>query len=354
MPPEASRPLVRALRFAVMRIGFPAVLAVALIEGGLRLSGLGPSAVHTVTAREFDRVPGMYSPNQHLTVRQVRQLPYDLNINSLGYRGAEFPLRKPPGEFRILVLGDSIVFGEFVDDPATLPARLEHELRESCRDVRVINAGLSGTSIISQQHVAMRSLAIEPDLALLVFSENDVSGIDGTPYWERLAEARRRKSTFPLSVAYVVARDSAIWTALMRARANILGALNRGGGATRGTDDDPQRVEQLRERYMAMLAELQNGLQQRGISLYLTAFPSHLTLRGLTSDDRFAWFAESARMAGLQYIDLYGPLTESGEAPESFFHLPWDGHPSPRGHAIAAAAVARSLRGSTHASSHCH
>jgi hypothetical protein len=47
----------------------------------------------------------------------------------LGYRGANFPAEKRPGAFRILAVGDSFTYGDFVDDGETLPARLEEALR---------------------------------------------------------------------------------------------------------------------------------------------------------------------------------------------------------------------------------
>lgn len=328
---------------AIAWLGLASILVVAAIELGLRLTGLGPSAVHTVSTDEFERIPGMYSPGQHLTVRQIRELPYQLSTNSLGYRGAEFPLRKPAGESRVLVIGDSYVFGDFVDDRDTLPAQLESALRPHCATLRVINAGLSGSSIDGQIHIATRALAVEPDVVLLVFSENDVAGLAGTPYWEQLARARTAKSRFPMSLLYAAGRDTAIWTALMRARANVRSWARRSPAPAAEPAQDMRQRDTLRARYGAVLGQLRDAMRSQGIPLIATAFPSHLTLRGQASHENVAWFAATSAQHGLEYIDLLGWLAAQAEPRERLYLLPWDGHPSPFGHATAAVHLAHSL-----------
>jgi lysophospholipase L1-like esterase len=67
-----------------------------------------------------------------------------LHISSLGLRGEEFPIAKPPGEFRILCLGGSTTAGEEVREAETYPAQLEAMLRahNPGRTIRVINGGI--------------------------------------------------------------------------------------------------------------------------------------------------------------------------------------------------------------------
>jgi len=328
-------------------------LVLVVVEIGLRISGLGPSAVHTVSADEFERIPGMYSPGQRLTVRQIRELPYEMSVNSLGFRGEDFPVRKPAEEIRIVVIGDSIVVGEFVDDQETLPAQLEAQLRRNCPRVRVVNAGLSGSSLDGQLHVARRTMAIEPDLVVLVYSENDVAGLDGTPYWDQLADARRRKSRFPMSMVYAAGRDTAIWTALLRARANLRALAGRANPGPPDAGDDLRRRDELRTRYEGLLEELRDALDAQGIPLVTAAFPSHLTIRGLTSDEKASWFASTVTRHGLPYVDLFGWFGSRAESIERFYLLPWDGHPSPLGHATAAVPMARDLLQLDPLASHC-
>jgi len=97
------------------------------------------------------------------------------STNSLGFRGAEeVPARKPPGEFRVVVVGDSSAFGHGVRDDETFSAQLQRILaRDLKRPVRVINAACPG-------HCSWEGLVIfremllplQPDL-LLVSYNND-------------------------------------------------------------------------------------------------------------------------------------------------------------------------------------
>ena len=98
-----------------------------------------------MTSAEFEQVPGIFGRNQETVVNKIPQIRYGVRIDSLGYRGQDFPRSKPDGEFRILYVGDSFVFGDFVDDEETLPAQAERALRSRCsRAVLIINAGVGG------------------------------------------------------------------------------------------------------------------------------------------------------------------------------------------------------------------
>src|SRR4051812_31548703 len=44
-----------------------------------------------------------------------------VSLNSGGLRGPEIPLRKPDGEFRVLVIGDSFTLGWGVEESKTYP-----------------------------------------------------------------------------------------------------------------------------------------------------------------------------------------------------------------------------------------
>ncbi len=61
-----------------------------------------------------------------------------IRINSLGFRSDEIPLKKVAGEFRILVLGDSVTFGTGGRNEGTYPSILQERLR------RYIQKGVLG------------------------------------------------------------------------------------------------------------------------------------------------------------------------------------------------------------------
>ena len=80
---------------------------------------------------------------------------------------------------RILALGDSLTAGYGLAAEAAFPARLEMALRAEGRDVRVINAGVSGDTTAGGLARLDWSLADKPDLAIVELGANDgLRGLD--------------------------------------------------------------------------------------------------------------------------------------------------------------------------------
>src|SRR5262245_36764780 len=105
------------------------IAALGLSEVALRLFASVPvTGIATVNSQEFTEIPGMFSPGQDVLDDHLKPLTHRIRINSLGYRGADIPLRKAQDEYRILMIGDSFTFGDYVNDEDTLPAQLERIL----------------------------------------------------------------------------------------------------------------------------------------------------------------------------------------------------------------------------------
>lgn len=97
-------------------------------------------------------------------------------INSLGMRSPEAPLRKPPGVTRILVLGDSCPFGQFVLGEEAFPAVLEGKLAASRRAaVQVVNAAVPGYATWQGLDLYRRAgEAMEPALLVIAFNNDSM------------------------------------------------------------------------------------------------------------------------------------------------------------------------------------
>lgn len=98
--------------------------------------------------------------------------------NSMGFRGPEFSLEKPPSIYRIVALGGSTTYTTKVDDDArTYPAQLQTVLRDKYghQNVEVINAGVPGyNSWETLINLQFRVLDLEPDLVIIYHAHNDV------------------------------------------------------------------------------------------------------------------------------------------------------------------------------------
>jgi lysophospholipase L1-like esterase len=113
-----------------------------------------------------------------------------VTLNELGFRGPPVG-DKRPGDFRVLALGDSMVYGQGVGDRQTIPWYLEQRLRAlaSGRAVQVINSGHRGyatheeLALLEEQHARL-----QPDLVILYWYWNDLMETDIDEMYQLLSE----------------------------------------------------------------------------------------------------------------------------------------------------------------------
>jgi SGNH hydrolase-like domain, acetyltransferase AlgX len=102
-----------------------------------------------------------------------------IEVNSKGLRGAEIDYPKPPGERRILVVGDSFTFAEQVNQNETFSQRLEDRLnteRSNQGTFRVLNAGSNGWATANEAvYLAKEGVRFSPDVVVVaMYLGNDV------------------------------------------------------------------------------------------------------------------------------------------------------------------------------------
>jgi len=103
-----------------------------------------------------------------------------VRINTYGFRGRDFSVRKPPGVIRIVCMGDSGTFGIWYGRSLRLhkdnyPEELRVILRKNGEnDVEVINAGVVGyASSHTLRQLIAKVLDLEPDIVTLRVGFND-------------------------------------------------------------------------------------------------------------------------------------------------------------------------------------
>jgi lysophospholipase L1-like esterase len=129
-------------------------------------------------------------PFAHLSARHIKSLRFhprltcaltpgysrkeDIAINSLGFRGDEITREKPPGVFRIAVLGDSALFGAGERQAETAPQRLQALLDQRLPGgYQVINAAVPGYSTADGVYVLEhRALPLKPDVVIAGFNND--------------------------------------------------------------------------------------------------------------------------------------------------------------------------------------
>jgi hypothetical protein len=101
--------------------------------------------------------------------------PEHPEVSSQGLRDDEVPVPKPEGTLRILILGDSVAYGEGVSRNKTFSNRLEGLLRKQFSSAEVINAGVSGYTAYNElQYYLNKGREFEPDIVIVAFCMNDI------------------------------------------------------------------------------------------------------------------------------------------------------------------------------------
>jgi lysophospholipase L1-like esterase len=151
------------------------LFALALLELGVRWFHLVPDRFW-----EPDPVLGvrLVPGDRGWWTQEDREFLVRVQINRQGLRDVEHRYVKPPGVFRILVLGDSFVEAMHVPLESTFPRQLQERLdRDSgTGKIEVISAGVSGYGTASEVlYFEQEGKRYQPDLVLLAFYPgNDV------------------------------------------------------------------------------------------------------------------------------------------------------------------------------------
>jgi len=128
---------------------------------------------------EFGQTQGFCVKDKILGFRLKPKTSFaSYSINSLGFRGNKFTIKKPKNTYRIFILGGSTTFGSNVENNETYPFILEKLLNLSVADknyrFEVINAGVPG--YISQHHLIRCQDEFDryaPDMYLYMLGPND-------------------------------------------------------------------------------------------------------------------------------------------------------------------------------------
>jgi hypothetical protein len=269
-----------------------------------------------------------------------------VQINSRGFRTEEFAVPKPANTYRILNLGDSIVFGWEVRQEETYGKRLEYVLnkREDGSKYEVINAGIPAWNLESERNFLLQEgLEYQPDLVILdVTIVNDIFGQGPAVSEEQTLFQWLRDHTYGWPFLTTQARFL-----LARQRGpEAIPVLNppREAGAYFPLEENNPVYDQI----WGYIAEMYAACQQRGINFLLVVFPTAFQLNSANHPDvPQRVIAERALEAGISYLDLlpvYRQICEQAakgacEGYENLLFADVWMHPNPFGHQLAAQEI---------------
>lgn len=287
----------------------------------------------------------LLDPNRHIRT--------PVSISSLGMRGPERSVEKPPGVRRLVVLGDSFVQAFEVPWEETFYARLERRAEEAGRALQAFPMGVSGYGQAQQLLWFERAGArLEPDVVLLsVFLGNDVTDnsaafhIGATRPYFALREGELRVVETPDGEArwkyeaakylrsFIVYKEIGHRVTALRRLAARLGLVNYAWSGA-GPEDGKRLARKRREAYdltFALLDRIARSVREAGAEPLLMIHGSYPTGR---SRSAYALFEEYCRTNGLSCMSLD---LEPAEEPALF--VPEDEHWSSQGHRRVAERI---------------
>jgi len=277
-----------------------------------------------------------------------------MTINSLGFRGRDVVTPKPPGSFRVVVIGDSVTMGWGVGDNETYSAQLEELLHRRFPDRRldVVNLGVGGYDTRQEVALLKRNVSrLQPDLVLVGFYSNDVpDALDdnqaGAPSGTRIAASHPEAG----QLLHMNPSSSSSWIRQLR-RSRIVYTVGRlfirlAGKGEWGMSRFAMELDLLQGRDSAELTEGWRKVEEQlgnlrglaaanGFSVGIVVLPCKEQVLGQYPNARYQTRIRSiAQPIGFFVVDPLPSLAASRTRPDALF-IPYDrNHPSAAGHRV--------------------
>lgn len=330
--PMQVHPLTRPRR-AIYGVIAAASLT-GLVEIGMRLGGVSP-AYRPELMGQWQTHPNL---KDHTMVGSREPHNFSMSTNSDGLRTEVRPARTS-GIFRVVLMGDSNVFGWGLNDDETLVAQTQRLLGAEESPIEIINAGQPGYSTAQSAWLFSETIqSYTPDLTIVFLSMHDHNRVlvSDTEVW--------RGPKGPMAwLRVTLARHSRIYESLRRVR------------HTRSAEPQlmPQDTEEAArvprvsdEDRGLVLAEMRELAHTWGGSVGLGLMPDVSDLRQGATGGSFKrigqqWGEDWTAEAQSPMVNLRTCCPEGGEA----LVFPFDnGHMNSKGNAAAAKALAVILR----------
>jgi hypothetical protein len=262
-----------------------------------------------------------------------RWMRADVQLNVAGFRERRFAEVKPPGTYRIAVVGDSFTYGNGIRREDRFSDLIQARLPAS---FEVLNFGQPGAN--TPQHLHKVSMILErnqPDFVLLQWYVNDVEDDDVAhrPAPAPLLPIRRLHGWLSnVSAFYTVAN-------MQWAEAQVVAGVTESYEAyLKRRLDDPNSADSKHDR--ALLSRLIALCKQRGVPIGIVMFPD--TAASLDETYPFGYLHDRVRDVcaeqGITCVDLRGDFSHVRPRRELWASR-LDHHPSARANAIAAEKI---------------
>lgn len=260
-------------------------------------------------------------------------------LNSAGFRGPAYPKEKEYTKaYRILVLGDSVTFGQGIfDDNNIWPFVMERKLRQkTARRVEVLNFSANGWNTENEynEYMINGGATWQHDMVLVAYFPNDatwnLAGLDP------LLPTRFDFWLSPRSYFYY----------FLKSRYN---ALLIQKGQKQGYDlwlrdkysDDASELP----RHWEVLQTLLQSIHKHHADCEVVFIPPLFNLENDFFDEAVLKVRTVVEREHCTFTDIRHEVAEKLKSPESAWLSKYDSHPNKEGHKILGEAIANKIKG---------
>jgi hypothetical protein len=360
---RSSPSLAARLLLVVIGIGVPLLLA----EATLRVAGATlPGDYQTVSFAEAHPEFGRRN-RPGAGWKKTSEYTSWIEVNSKGLRGAEIDYPKPPGEFRILVTGDSFTFAEQVNQHETFTQLLEERLNseQAGLQYRVLNAGSNGWATANEAvYLTKEGVRFKPDVVIVaLYLGNDVS--DNYRRVATVSVAKeadlRLRGADSFEGPRRVLRRSELYTVFESGVLAKLPIWGDDGGSYSSDRRAPRTLEEAQEAWAIteeLLDRMRDVTESQGARFMVLVVPSATAVaqRGGTAvretddedeeesrddikpgfEDPHGTLAELTERAGLISLDLLHELRRADNRIKERLYYRQNAHWTAAGHQVAA------------------
>ncbi|MGK0361023.1 MAG: hypothetical protein ACI9U2_003341 [Bradymonadia bacterium] len=283
-------------RWPAMILGLAMLLIVA--EVGLRLFGYGDPILYV-----NDPVVGYYPQAIQDVTRQGKRIA----INAQSMRSIPISPEKPPGAFRILMLGDSTLYGgAYVDQADIYASRVDALLEKDAGPVEILNMGVNGWGAFHQIAWVEQFGHYNADLAIITL-----------PYADLFRPLTSLASKPYLTSKPMFALQEVAHHLMWRTRNTAIGK------------PDPKLREAQGKRGVVAYSKLANLLRLKGVEVIIEVLPSRTAgTTGAAKKTEKDWVSMLMYQLGAYRLGYPEGLfkAEGAAAYHDFVHLSATGH----------------------------
>jgi len=281
-------------------------------------------------------------------------------INSLGYRGPEFTVKRQIGIHRIMITGDSFTFGSGVNYEDTYGAQLGKILNDKNIHCEVINCGVIGYQMWQNyEKLERKLLPYQPDLIILGLFQDDLSA-SVTPY----TDSERYKGGYPFQTNDIhgFMNRFAIWNVLknindlieyryrykrgytylkgIEERKKVLGPSNPSNQNYKIMSGKIE--DQKKSAFSATLVRFVEKARKAGAKVLVVMIPDAVQLNNPHMQMVNQFIEEICKRIDVPFVDTTY-FMESEKDYLGLYLFPFDAHNSRRGYQIIAQSIANHI-----------